>query len=742
MTGCSNLLKIIFKSGNDCGCSFGTDLICPDFEPEAVKQVLNLIYKGQSFVDSKEIYVAVKKVLKVLEICIDYQEIKVPQMPAATTPSTNAKSKLGPKCVREMKRLRPNTKDPNVKITSFREDSIATDDPVTTYNARQNNQLDNDVTNDSMPSVQQEYLAIISEDSVDDVTASTDLSISHSKENVSLKESKSKRKNKSMSVRGLRKIRVVSNDVTSDSKLMTGNEEDDFEELRALTNDILTQMEELSNNEENTLKELGLTTINQMSPDPIIEQRKVREPLTITSEVVNDVGPAVTSIGSEASPNESCTATSSVAEKESRQITADVKNNMATLSSFGRVEGLEEMTNNVIPISVLSEEEMSALTNDGKIQLLQTFTISGEVVTLSGSSEEEATVTKPKYLSNQEMTPVLSNKDQIIQGNITINEFSGDQLQNIDGVTPNIEEVTQNTHIVMQDIDDVMQDIDDVMQNIDNITPNIEECRTNTEEGTTNTEEGLTNTEEGTTNTEDAMPIIEELAENIDVATPNTEFEAQYFEEVAQNFEVLGENNEVGTHNFETTTQERDQKNNQEIAVQLVIGNSLDQVPTGNFANNDNEPRNKIKMAKLESQNDQGLDFSNAGNITNINNPGGISVTAKTLKILSYRDLIYPDQVDSESRYVCKICTTSFKTKGNMSMHYTSHFRNEILAMNNNNNDTCIACNEKFITSQSLLYHIGKSHNGFERLFSGEDLTEVMLSTPVERRGRKRLATK
>ena len=375
MTGCSNLLKIIFKSGNDCGCSFGTDLICPDFEPEAVKQVLNLIYKGQSFVDSKEIYVAVKKVLKVLEICIDYQEIKVPQMPAATTPSTNAKSKLGPKCVREMKRLRPNTKDPNVKITSFREDSIATDDPVTTYNARQNNQLDNDVTNDSMPSVQQEYLAIISEDSVDDVTASTDLSISHSKENVSLKESKSKRKNKSMSVRGLRKIRVVSNDVTSDSKLMTGNEEDDFEELRALTNDILTQMEELSNNEENTLKELGLTTINQMSPDPIIEQRKVREPLTITSEVVNDVGPAVTSIGSEASPNESCTATSSVAEKESRQITADVKNNMATLSSFGRVEGLEEMTNNVIPISFLSEEEMSALTNDGKIQLLQTFTI-------------------------------------------------------------------------------------------------------------------------------------------------------------------------------------------------------------------------------------------------------------------------------------------------------------------------------------------------------------------------------
>ena len=178
-----------------------------------------------------------------------------------------------------------------------------------------------------------------------------------------------------MSVRGLRKIRVVSNDVTSDSKLMTGNEEDDFEELRALTNDILTQMEELSNNEENTLKELGLTTINQMSPDPIIEQRKVREPLTITSEVVNDVGPAVTSIGSEASPNESCTATSSVAEKESRQITADVKNNMATLSSFGRVEGLEEMTNNVIPISFLSEEEMSALTTDGKIQLLQTFTI-------------------------------------------------------------------------------------------------------------------------------------------------------------------------------------------------------------------------------------------------------------------------------------------------------------------------------------------------------------------------------
>jgi len=70
----SRFLKKIFDLGDPWATV--TDLICPDFDPEPVKEVLNLIHRGQSFVNSFEVYLSMKKVIRTLEINLELTEFR------------------------------------------------------------------------------------------------------------------------------------------------------------------------------------------------------------------------------------------------------------------------------------------------------------------------------------------------------------------------------------------------------------------------------------------------------------------------------------------------------------------------------------------------------------------------------------------------------------------------------------------------------------------------------------------
>ena len=73
----SPLFKAIFQSGCHCSCSTGItyDLICPDFEPGPLEQVLNLIYRGQTFVSSEEEYKSLKIILNDFQIGPDLTDL-------------------------------------------------------------------------------------------------------------------------------------------------------------------------------------------------------------------------------------------------------------------------------------------------------------------------------------------------------------------------------------------------------------------------------------------------------------------------------------------------------------------------------------------------------------------------------------------------------------------------------------------------------------------------------------------
>lgn len=50
------------------------NLICPDFDPEPMSEILSLIHKGQTFVRSAEVYRSMKQIMETLEISINLTE--------------------------------------------------------------------------------------------------------------------------------------------------------------------------------------------------------------------------------------------------------------------------------------------------------------------------------------------------------------------------------------------------------------------------------------------------------------------------------------------------------------------------------------------------------------------------------------------------------------------------------------------------------------------------------------------
>ena len=69
----SNFFKAIFEAKCECACNSSTiyNLICPDFDPEPVKLVRDLICMGQALVHSEDDYKLIKIILKEFQINID-----------------------------------------------------------------------------------------------------------------------------------------------------------------------------------------------------------------------------------------------------------------------------------------------------------------------------------------------------------------------------------------------------------------------------------------------------------------------------------------------------------------------------------------------------------------------------------------------------------------------------------------------------------------------------------------------
>ena len=68
--------------------------------------------------------------------------------------------------------------------------------------------------------------------------------------------------------------------------------------------------------------------------------------------------------------------------------------------------------------------------------------------------------------------------------------------------------------------------------------------------------------------------------------------------------------------------------------------------------------------------------------INNSRNNNNNIAKLRCLNITTLEDLIKPTNVAGESKYVCKLCSTEFKTKPNLAMHFTTHFRHELMIIN------------------------------------------------------------
>ena len=100
---------------------------------------------------------------------------------------------------------------------------------------------------------------------------------------------------------------------------------------------------------------------------------------------------------------------------------------------------------------------------------------------------------------------------------------------------------------------------------------------------------------------------------------------------------------------------------------------------------------------------------------------------------LTYEELIAPVKIDGRRKFLCRICSSLFSSKGNLCLHYNcSHYKEPILRLNENNPDKCVSCNEIYGSIQSLVYHIGTGHRALEKIVANEDPRQMFFIAQSE----------
>jgi hypothetical protein len=77
--------------------------------------------------------------------------------------------------------------------------------------------------------------------------------------------------------------------------------------------------------------------------------------------------------------------------------------------------------------------------------------------------------------------------------------------------------------------------------------------------------------------------------------------------------------------------------------------------------------------------------------------------------------LICPTIINGVEKFQCKLCQKMASSHGNLIMHIAFfHFRQQLYKINEDNQSKCITCDRTFVGNQSLVNHLATVHNGLD----------------------------